>query len=193
LPLGLIIGENHDGAARLFAAIAGEILRGIPKASPNVGSTVEILAAKKILKLAMHFFPAALQWKPHTRHRVEHHDADTIAFRKLAQRIVCGVSQPLHVRAHATADVQQQHDIDGHVLTGEITNLNPLALLPQFKVLNAETSDGSAVAIEYLNIDADQGHVAAEYDFFVRGLQCRKYEAEQKTERESHVKSYPTW
>jgi hypothetical protein len=60
---------------------------------------------------------------------------------------------------HTTADIQQQDDVNGHLLALEIPNLLRLSIHSQDEILDSQTADGMVFTIYYLGIDTSQGDI----------------------------------
>src|SRR5437763_7674294 len=87
------------------------------------------------------------------------------------------------VRVHAMADIQQQQDVDRHVLALEIPDLLRLSIHSKDKILGAETAHGMVSAIHYLGIDTSQGDIAAKFERRIvgrRGSDSRDMDSQQK-------------
>jgi hypothetical protein len=62
---------------------------------------------------------------------------------------------------HATADIQQQDNVNRNVLALEIPDLLLLSIHSQDEILNFETANRMVSAIHYLGIDTSQRDIAA--------------------------------
>ena len=61
---------------------------------------------------------------------------------------------------HATADIQQQDDVNRHLLALEIPDLLRLSIHTQDEILDSETANRMASTIHYLGIDTSQRDIA---------------------------------
>ena len=61
---------------------------------------------------------------------------------------------------HATADIQQQDDVNRHLLALEIPDLLRLSIHSQDEILDSETANGMVSTIHYLGIDTSQRDIA---------------------------------
>ncbi len=92
---------------------------------------------------------------------IEDSDGDAVAGFELGESELSGVGDFFHVREHAAADVEQEHDVQGSFVAGEMDD--GLGLIV---VEDAEVGGGEAVedagAVDDLGIDADKRDVGAE-------------------------------
>ncbi len=79
-------------------------------------------------------------------------------------------SHPPDVRLHAMADIQQQDDVNLHLLALEIPDLLLLSIHSQDEILVFETANGTACHVHYVRIDTSQRDVAAKSDRRIAGL-----------------------
>jgi hypothetical protein len=71
---------------------------------------------------------------------------------------------------HATADIQQQDDVNRHLLALEIPDLLRLSIHSQDEILDPETANGMVSTIHYLGIDTPQRDIATKSNGRISGL-----------------------
>jgi hypothetical protein len=68
------------------------------------------------------------------------------------------------VRLHATADVQEQDDVNRHLLVLKIPDFLRLSIHAQDEILDSEAANGMVSTIHYVGIDASQRDIATKGD-----------------------------
>jgi hypothetical protein len=101
--------------------------------------------------------------------RVEHHDRDPILLGKHSQSLLGRGSDTLDVGLHATAHIQKEQDIDGHVLAGEIPDGHDAPIHSQNKIIDLQTGYAASVRVNHLRVDARQRHIALKDDIITLG------------------------
>ena len=86
-----------------------------------------------------------------------------------------GRRDPAHVRLHAGAHVQQEDDVDGHLLTLEVADLLLLPVLAQDEILFGQTRDGTVGAIDHLHVHALERDVTSERNGGIAGLRVGRW------------------
>jgi len=131
-----------------------------------------------MVQLARYFTVTAAKGQANASGGVEYHDGDAILIRKHVQSFSSSRSNPLDMRLHAAAYIDEQQNIDGHIFAGEVTNGNNFAIDAQHEITAFEASDGPAVPINHLSVDPRHGDVA-----FEDGL-VRKYRRTRRQHQE---------
>jgi hypothetical protein len=105
---------------------------------------------------------------------IEDHNRDAIFICQHVKRLLRSGCDPFNVRLHAAADIEQQQNVHGHVLTREITDRYGFAAHAQDKVALLKTGDRATVAVEDLHVDARQSDIAFESNGVVvrKGADC---------------------
>ncbi len=171
LEFGFIVGQDDDGSAGFGPGVFADVIGGVEHASGDVGTAVEAFLAEEIVKFAIHSIADVAELRADAGVAVEDHDSDAVLISEHAEGIVRGVGDALHVGAHAAADVEEEEDVERHVFAGEIADFDDFSLLFENEIFRVETGDGVVVAIEDLDVDADQGYVAVEGNGGVVGAQ----------------------
>ncbi len=169
----MIVGQNHNGAARVAASLAADVVGGVEHGAGDIGSAIKALLAKQTVEFALHVLRIAVKRQPHARIAIEDHDAHAVVFAEHGQGLAGCIRDALHVRPHTGADIQQKEHVHRHIFAGEIANGNHLAILAEDEVAGMQVSDGAIAGIDYLGIDANQRHIAAENQVVVIAGCCR--------------------
>ena len=167
--LGLIVGQDHDRAPRVAPARSPDIFRRVEQPARDIGAAVKRLVSQQRFHLALDIRLVGAERQTQARGAVEHHDPDAVVFAERLQRLVRRRGDALHVRPHAAADVEQQQQVDRHVLAGEIADLEHLARFAQNEVGDAQPRDRPIVAVDHLCVHPEHVDIAAEDDFVVPG------------------------
>jgi hypothetical protein len=112
-------------------------------------------------------------------------------FAQHAQRVVRGGRKPLQLRAHAAAHIEQEHDVERHVLIAEMPNRLQLTILCKQKVFGLQSGDDSLPAIRHLGVDSNQRHVAAEHGFLGRGSAYQRENRDRRSQRTRNAQTVP--
>src|SRR5438552_6424223 len=107
---------------------------------------------------------AVAKRQTHTRMRIENHDSDTIFRGKHVQRLLSGRCNTCNVRLHATADIQQQQDVNWHVLASEVANRHNMPIDSQNEIARLQASYCMPALIKHLCINSRQRNVTFESD-----------------------------
>jgi hypothetical protein len=168
--LSLIIGEDDDGAASVTACLLSYITSGIEQRASDVSTAIEALLPDDRVKFPLDVAAAAAaEREAQPGAPVEHHDCHPVLRPKGEQRCVGRGRDTFNVRAHASADVEQQENIHRHFLCCEVPDRLFPALFVEDKVLGSQARNRTVIAIDHLHIDADEGDIAAEYHFGLVG------------------------
>jgi hypothetical protein len=80
------------------------------------------------------------------------------------------ISHAPDVGSHAAADIQQQDDVNRHLLALEIPDFLRLTIHSQDEILDSEAENGMVSSVHYLGIDTTQGDIAAKSNGRIIGL-----------------------
>jgi hypothetical protein len=116
------------------------------------------------------------EWQTNASVRTEHHDCYSIFRVQHVQSLLRRRRDPLHMRLHAATHVEQQKNVDGHVLAGEMADRGDLTVYSEDKIAGFEVCDRTAIAIEHLGIYARERNIALEDGLIVRTHKPRKHE-----------------
>jgi hypothetical protein len=116
------------------------------------------------------------EWQTNASVRTEHHDRYSIFRVEYVQSLLRRGRDPLHMRLHTAAHVEQRKNVDGHVLAREMADRGDLTVHAENKIAGFEVCDRAAIAIEHLGIDARECNIALENGLIVRTHKPRKHE-----------------
>ena len=150
-----------------MTAFPAYVIRGVEQTARDIGAAIKRLIPEQRLQLALHVRSIVTERQPDPRLPVEHHDGEAIVLAHGLERIMGRRRDALHVRPHASADVEQQENVDRHVFAGKIFDLAGLAFLAQNEVGYAQSANGAIRSVDHLGVYANQGDVAAEYHLVV--------------------------
>lgn len=134
LALGLIVGDDHDGATGIAPSLAADVVSRVEQTTGDIGAATEIFVIEHALKLAIDAGLAAAEVHTDTRSAVENHDGDAVFVTELMHRVMRSGGDALDVRAHAGAHIEQQQQIDRKILGVNALNRHGPALLAEEKI-----------------------------------------------------------
>jgi hypothetical protein len=165
--LGLIVGQDDNGATRIPAAFAPDVIGGVEHATGNIGPTVESLLPKQPVKSALHLLAAIVKRQADAGVSIEDHDPHAVVFAEYRQSLAGRIGDALHMRPHTGADIQQKEYIYRHVFARKISDRHLFAILTEDKILDIQVGDGPVAGVDHLGVHANQGYITAENDVVV--------------------------
>ncbi len=189
--LCLVVGEDDDGSASVGASLMLDVIGRRDHRAGYERSAMEGLEAKNAVKRACYVRVAAAEAEFHSRTGIKDHHRNAIVRRENIQSLLRRVCDPLDVRLHASADIDEQKNIDGHVFTRKVANGDRLTVQPEDKVAFTEASDDVAVRIDNLGVHARHRYIALENYGIVGGTKrpCRRTQG-RKSDETVHKTAY---
>ena len=96
-----------------------------------------------------------------------------------SQGTLRSVRNPLDMRLHAAADVEQQEDIYGHAFAGKVSDGLGLAIHPEHEIIRLQTGYRPALEVDNLGIDARHRHIALENCGVIRRQRSHDHRKEE--------------
>jgi hypothetical protein len=130
--------------------------------------------AQQVLELLFHVVTAIPKRQAQAGLTVKDHDGDAVLVSKYPQGLMSGGGNPLDMRPHTGAHVEQEQHVHRHVFASKVADFLPFAFVGENEILSAQAGDGSIVPIHYLHVYADQRNIAPEYHIAVAGRSRKK-------------------
>jgi hypothetical protein len=99
-------------------------------------SPVESFRTKQPVQLTNYLTMLIPERQPHARGRIEHHNRHTILVRKYVEGLLCSGRNPLNMGLHAPAHIQQEKNVDGHVLARNVANRQDTPVQSQYEIID---------------------------------------------------------
>ena len=158
--LGLVVGDDDNRPARIASRVLLDIIRGVQQPTRDIGATLKSFAIEHAFEVPVSIRAAGAKGYAQAREAIEYHRSDPVLVAQRAQCLMRSSRHPPDVWLHATADIQQQGDINRHLLALEIPDLLRLSIHSQDEILDTETANGMTSTIHYLGVDTSQRDIA---------------------------------
>jgi hypothetical protein len=152
--LRFIVCQNYHSPARVGTRMVLNIAGRSDERTSDASATIEAFGTNEVIQFSSDFIAAVGKGQAFPSAGIENHDRDAVLFGEDVEGLLGGIGNALDMRTHATADVQEQKDINGHVFAVEVLDRLDLAVYAQNKIAGLQTSDSAPIAVDNLSIDA---------------------------------------
>ena len=147
--LGLVVGDDDNCPPRIAPRVLLDIGGGVQQPASDISAAFESFAIENAFEFPVSIGTAGAKRHAQAREAIENDHSDAVMVPERAQSLMRSGSHAPDMWLHATADIQQQDNINRYVLALEIPDLLRLSIHSQDEILDPETTNGMASTREW--------------------------------------------